>query len=104
MIKVTFLGTSGSTPTKERGMPSVAVTYNGNVYLFDCGEGTQMQMLKYGINISKIGGIFITHAHGDHIIGIAGLVRTMAMLNRTRDLLICIPKRLRECCCKPYPL
>ena len=50
--------------------------------LFDCGEGTQMQMIKYGINFSKIIAIFISHAHGDHIIGLAGLVRTMAM-NRT---------------------
>ena len=92
MIKVTFLGTSGSTPTKERGMPSVAITYNGDVYLFDCGEGTQMKMLSYGINISKVNAIFLTHAHGDHIIGIAGLIRTMAMLQRKKDLVIYIPK------------
>ncbi len=92
MIKITFLGTSGSTPTKQRGMPSVAISQEGKIYLFDCGEGTQMKMLEYGLNISKVDSVFLTHAHGDHIIGIAGLVRTMAMLNRQKELKIYIPK------------
>lgn len=92
MIKLTFLGTSGSTPTRSRGMPSLAITYEGKIYLFDCGEGTQMKMLNYGLNISKVESIFITHAHGDHIIGIAGLVRTMAMLNRQKELTIYVPR------------
>ncbi|HVA82656.1 MAG TPA: ribonuclease Z [Candidatus Aquilonibacter sp.] len=92
MIKVTLLGTSGSTPTKARGMPSVAITHNGKIYLFDCGEGTQMKMLQHGINISKIETIFLSHIHGDHVIGIAGLVRTMALNNRQKPLTIHIPK------------
>ncbi len=96
MIKVTFLGTSGSTPTKNRGLPSIAITREGRVYLFDCGEGTQMKMLSYGLNISKVESIFLTHAHGDHIIGIAGLIRTMAMLNRQKELSIYIPKGYEE--------
>ncbi len=92
MIKVTVLGTSGSTPTKNRGMPSVALTYEGAVYLFDCGEGTQMKLMHYGINISKIRAIFISHAHGDHIIGVAGLIRTMALNARREPLYIFVPK------------
>lgn len=92
MIKVTLLGTSGSTPTKARGMPSVAITYNGKIYLFDCGEGTQMKMLAHGINISKVETVFLSHIHGDHVIGIAGLVRTMALNNRQKPLIIHVPK------------
>ena len=89
--KITMLGTSGSSPTKTRAMPSVALSYNGDVLLFDCGEGTQMQMLKYGINSSRIRAIFISHAHGDHVIGLAGLARTMAMNRRQSPLDIFAP-------------
>ena len=87
-----MLGTSGSTPTKERGLPAAAVTYNGKVYLFDCGEGTQMKMLSYAVNISRVEAIFISHVHGDHIIGLAGLVRTMALNNRQKTLTIYVPR------------
>lgn len=92
MIKVTMLGTSGSTPTKERSLPGVLLAYDGSSYLFDCGEGTQMQMMKFGANISKIKCIFLTHLHADHVIGIAGLIRTLALNNREEELSIFIPK------------
>ncbi len=92
IVKVIALGTSGSTPTKERQMPSFAFIYDGDVLLFDCGEGTQMQMLKYGINLSKVKAIFVSHAHGDHTIGIAGLVRSLAMTSRKEPLQIFVPK------------
>lgn len=92
MIKVTFLGTAGSAPTKSRSLPSVAVTYEGETLLFDCGEGTQRQVMRYGINISSISSIFITHIHGDHVIGIAGLMRTFALNRRTEPLYIFVPK------------
>lgn len=91
-IEVIMLGTSGSTPTKERNLPSMAIRYDGKIFLFDCGEGTQRQMFRYHLNISKIAGIFITHIHGDHIIGIAGLVRTLALYNRSEPLSIYIPE------------
>ncbi|MDE1851639.1 MAG: ribonuclease Z [Candidatus Micrarchaeota archaeon] len=91
-IKVVMLGTSGSLPTKSRGLPSAAVIYEGEVVLFDCGEGTQMQMLRYGVNPARIKSIFISHAHGDHIIGIAGLVRSMALNGRKNELMIFVPK------------
>ncbi len=92
MIKVTFLGTSGSTPTKQSNLPAIAIEYDGDVILLDCGEGTQRQMMQFKVNISKIKSIFLTHAHGDHIIGIAGLIRTLALNKRSEPLLIFIPK------------
>ena len=92
MFKVTILGSSGSAPTKDRGLSSVAVSREGSIYLFDCGEGTQRQMLKYGLNISKVKAIFITHMHGDHVIGVAGLVRTLSLYKRSEPLSIFVPK------------
>jgi len=91
MVKITFLGTSGSTPTKDRNLPSVALEYNGEILLFDCGEGTQRQAIFYSVNISKISKIFISHIHGDHIIGLAGLTRTLALNNREKPLYIFVP-------------
>ncbi len=92
MIDITFLGTAGSLPTKERSLPSIALSHDGNLFLFDCGEGTQMQMMRYGINPAKLKAIFLSHIHGDHVIGIAGLVRTLALNNRRDELKIFIPK------------
>ncbi|MFI5412792.1 MAG: MBL fold metallo-hydrolase, partial [Candidatus Micrarchaeales archaeon] len=91
MIKVTFLGTSGSTPTKERSLPAVALEYDGDVYIFDCGEGMQRQAMDYSVNISKIKAIFISHTHGDHILGLPGLIRTMALNRRMHPLEIYVP-------------
>src|SRR5271169_2664841 len=90
-IKLVMLGTVGSSPTKARSMPSVALTYDGDVFLFDCGEGTQLQMIRYGVNSSKLKAIFISHTHGDHVIGIAGLVRTLALNRRPNPLIILVP-------------
>ncbi len=92
MLKITFLGTAGSTPTKLRNLPSVALDYNGRVFLFDCGEGTQRQCMYYSVNISRIKAVFLSHIHGDHTIGLAGLVRTLALNKRQEPLYIYIPK------------
>lgn len=91
-MKITVLGSSGSAPTKDRSLPSVALAYNGDTYLFDCGEGTQIQMLKYGVNGFKVRAIFLSHAHGDHIIGLAGFMRTLSLNNRSSPLDIYVPK------------
>ena len=91
-MRITFLGTSGSTPTPQRGLPSVAIERNGEIFLFDCGEGTQRQMMNYHVNASRVKAVFLTHIHGDHTIGIAGLLRTMALNRRTAPLGIYAPK------------
>jgi len=91
MMNITMLGTSGSAPAKNRGLPSIAVEHNGSIFLFDCGEGTQLQLLRFGVNSSKIKAVFITHIHGDHVIGFAGLIRTMALNRRTAPLYVFVP-------------
>ncbi|HII53316.1 ribonuclease [Candidatus Micrarchaeota archaeon CG_4_10_14_0_2_um_filter_49_7] len=78
MLTITFLGTSAGVPTTERGQPSVAISY-GDVYLFDCGEGTQRQMMNYGTGYGSVKHIFLTHLHLDHYLGIFGLVETLKM-------------------------
>ena len=92
MMRITFLGTAGSTPTKSRNLPAVALDYNGSVFLFDCGEGTQRQCMFYSVNISRIKAIFLSHIHGDHTIGLAGLLRTLALNKRTEPIYIYIPQ------------
>ncbi len=92
MFEITLLGTAGSAPTKTRTLPGIYVSYEGDAFLFDCGEGVQIQLLKYGLNSYKIRAIFLSHIHGDHVIGIAGLVRTLALNNRSEELKIFIPK------------
>lgn len=91
-MRVIFLGTAGTTPTKLRGLPSVAIEHNSDIFLFDCGEGTQRQMMQFSVNISKIRAIFLTHTHGDHTLGLAGLARTLALNRRTAPLDIYVPQ------------
>lgn len=91
-IKIVFLGTAGSSPTKDRSLPSVALIREGHLLLFDCGEGTQSQMIKLGVNPSRLDAIFVSHLHGDHVIGIAGLVRTLALNGRKNPLTIFVPR------------
>jgi ribonuclease Z len=92
MIRTIVLGTAGSAPTKERHLPSIVIIREGDMLMFDCGEGTQFQMLRYDLNAVKIRAIFLSHAHGDHTIGIAGLVRTMALNSRKAPLYIFVPE------------
>ncbi|MBS3815823.1 MAG: ribonuclease Z, partial [Hadesarchaea archaeon] len=95
-MKIIFLGTSGSMPTKERGLSSIAIRREGEVLLFDCGEGTQRQMIHAGISPMKINSIFITHFHGDHFLGIAGLIQTLSLLDREEKLEVFGPEGTKE--------
>ncbi len=81
-----MLGTSASVPSVSRNLSSMGVRYEGEVYLFDCGEGTQRQMMKYKLSYAKTKAIFITHLHADHYLGIAGLCHTLHMIGR-KDIL-----------------
>jgi len=90
-IKVYFLGTSASTPTKTRNLSSLLINYKGSSYLFDSPENVQQQVLRTGQSIMKIKHIFITHFHGDHYYGLLGLLSSMSLSKREDSLTIYIP-------------
>jgi ribonuclease Z len=84
-LTIRFLGTSASRPTIERNVTSLAVIREGETMLFDCGEGTQRQMMRYGTSFS-LRDIFFTHMHADHMLGVIGLFRTMALQGREETM------------------
>src|SRR5918911_4907397 len=91
MLSVTFLGTSASIPTVDRNVASLAVQREGETLLFDCGEGTQRQMMRYGVGFSFCE-IFFTHYHADHLLGLTGLLRTMGLQDRSAPLTLYGPR------------
>ena len=82
MFEILFLGTGASVPSKDRSLPCVAVRQGRSISLFDCGEGSQRQLMISPFSFMKIDRIFITHLHGDHILGLPGLLQTMGMSGR----------------------
>jgi ribonuclease Z len=96
MIEIIFLGTSSMVPTKERNHTGILISFNGNNILVDCGEGTQRQLKIAGISISKINKILITHWHGDHVLGLPGLIQTLAANGYDKVLEIYGPKGTKE--------
>jgi ribonuclease Z len=92
--EVTFLGTSASVPTPERGLPCIAVKRRGELILLDCGEGCQRQLMKAGMGFAKRMRILITHLHGDHVLGLAGLLQSMGLTGREEPLLVYGPRGL----------
>lgn len=90
-MRLVVLGSGATTPSPERALPSVAMRYEGDVFLFDCGEGTQRQMMKCGISYAKVKAIFLSHLHMDHVLGIPGLIYTLRLAERTDPLLIVGP-------------
>jgi ribonuclease Z len=95
-LRVVFLGTGGSVPTHNRGLPAVLIQHKGEQILFDCGEGVQRQMIRVGGGFHRKMKIFITHMHGDHVLGLPGLMQTMALLDRQRRLDVYGPPGIRE--------
>ena len=96
MLAVTILGNNSAVPAFDRHPTSQVVTMDGNLFLVDCGEGTQIQMMKYKIRRSKISHIFISHLHGDHYFGLVGLINSFGLLNHLQDLHIYAPSPLQE--------
>jgi len=94
-LSVTFLGTSASRPTVERGVSALAVVREGETMLVDCGEGTQRQMMRYGVSFN-FGDLLFTHFHSDHVIGAVGLMRTMSLQGRTEPLRIWGPRGVAQ--------
>jgi len=94
MLAVTILGNNSALPAFDRHPTAQVVTMEDQIFLVDCGEGTQMQMAKYKIRRSKINYIFISHLHGDHYFGLIGLLTSMGLLGRTQDLHIYAPAAL----------
>jgi ribonuclease Z len=91
MLSITFLGTGAACPTVDRNVASLALQREGETLLFDCGEGTQRQMMRYGVGFS-FRELFFTHYHSDHILGLTGLIRTMGLLDRTAPVTLYGPR------------
>jgi ribonuclease Z len=85
-LRVIFLGTAGSVPTPKRSLPAILIQRKGEQIMFDCGEGVQRQMIKAKAGFHRKMKVFITHMHGDHVLGLPGLLQTMALLDRERKL------------------
>lgn len=91
-LRIYFLGTSSAVPTRERGLSCLGITYDNIVTFFDCGEGSQRAINEAGLGFNKECVVFITHMHGDHVVGLLGLLQTMSMNRRDKKLQIFGPK------------
>src|SRR3989344_5818854 len=94
-IKLTFLGTSDSIPTAKRNHPAMLLDFDGEHMLFDCGEGTQRQFRKAERNPGCVSRIFISHWHGDHILGLPGLLQTLSLIGHEKNIQIYGPKNTK---------
>lgn len=96
MLAVTILGNNSAVPAFDRHPTSQVVTLNGDNFLVDCGEGTQIQMINYKIRRSRISHIFISHLHGDHYFGLVGLINSFGLLSHQQELHVFGPSPLQE--------
>src|SRR5688572_6187748 len=94
MLAVTILGNNSALPAYDRHPTAQVVTLDDQLFLVDCGEGTQMQLARYKIRRSRINHIFISHLHGDHYFGLIGLLTSMGLMNREHELHLYAPAPL----------
>ena len=95
-MKLVFLGTSAAQPTENRGLSCICLERDGEILMFDAGEASQVSFMKSGLGWNKKMKLFVTHMHGDHCVGILGLLQTMSMQNRTETLEIFGPNGIEE--------
>ena len=95
-LRVVFLGTAGSVPTPTRSLPAILIQRKGEQIMFDCGEGAQRQMTRARAGFHGKMKVFVTHMHGDHVLGLPGLLQTMALLDRERKLEVYGPPGIRR--------
>ncbi|MBN1502674.1 ribonuclease Z [Candidatus Woesearchaeota archaeon] len=95
-MEIIFLGTSCMVPTEERNHSSFLIEYNGEYLMFDCGEGTQRQLKAAKIKPGKLSKIFITHWHGDHVLGLPGLMQSLAFSEYEKTLEIYVPRNTKK--------
>ena len=95
-MKLIFLGTSAAQPTENRGLSCICLEREGEIIMFDAGEATQISYMKSGLGWNKKMKMFVTHLHGDHCVGILGLLQTMSMQNRIETLEIFGPSGIEE--------
>ncbi|MBL4593420.1 MAG: ribonuclease Z [Flavobacteriales bacterium] len=95
-FSVLILGNASAAPTLKRNHTSQLININEQYYLMDCGEGTQLKLREHKIKLQRINHIFISHLHGDHYLGLIGLIQTMHLLGRTTDLMIYCPSDIEE--------
>src|SRR5207302_8978681 len=91
-MQIVFLGTSGSWPTPKRNVSAVAVKRGPEIVLFDCGEGTQRQFMQSRLSFMQISRIFLSHFHGDHFLGLPGMIQSMSMNGREVPLEVYGPR------------
>ena len=95
-IRVVFLGTSGSVPTLKRSLPAVMVQCPRELWMFDCGESTQRQMMQAKVSFHKKLKVFLTHLHGDHVLGLPGVLQTMALMDRKEPVSVYGPVGIKD--------
>ena len=95
-MKLVFLGTSAAKPTEKRGLSCICIEREGEILMFDAGEGAQLSYLKSGLGWNKKMKIFVTHLHGDHCMGILGILQTMTLQHRTEPIEIFGPPGIEE--------
>jgi len=95
-LRLIFLGTGASVPSLRRSLPLLAIQFDGKIILCDCSEGAQMRIARAGLSPTKIGAIFISHLHGDHIFGLAGFLTSQQMMSRSQPLMLVSPPGVQK--------